>query len=131
MGKCLHRLREVDTEKRTAICAVCGPVRIRHGGYAKKSGQIVWRCIKTANRRPGRGGKASRQRYMSKRRSSKERRRLAFKKDTCERCGFKAVHPNQIDIHHVDGDRTNDTPENWQSLCANCHRLATYAPHLF
>jgi len=68
---------------------------------------------------------------MSKRRSSKERRRLAFKKDTCERCGFKAVHPNQIDIHHVDGDRTNDTPENWQSLCANCHRLATYAPHLF
>ena len=130
MGKWLHRLREVETEKRTAICAACGPVRIRRGSYTK-SGQIVWRCINTAYRQSRRGGKASRRRYMAKRRTSKERRRLAFKQSTCERCGFEAAHPSQIDVHHIDGNRANDHPENWQSLCANCHRLATHAFRLF
>ncbi|MBA2617887.1 MAG: HNH endonuclease [Rubrobacter sp.] len=67
---------------------------------------------------------------MAKRRTATERRRLVYKKGMCERCGFRASHPSQIDVHHVDGDRTNDVPSNWQSLCANCHRLVTYAPHL-
>ncbi len=120
----------MDTEKRTAICDVCGPVRIRHGGYSK-NGYIVWRCTTTANKRKGRGGKASRQPYMAKRRTSKEGRRLAFKQSTCECCGFQAAHSGQIDVHHVDGNRANDTPDNGQSLCAKGHRLATYAAHLF
>ena len=119
----------MDIEKRNAICGVCGPVRIKHGGYSK-SGYIGWRCMNTANKTKARGGKPSRQRYMAKRRTSKERRRLAFKQSTCERCGFEAAHPSQIDVHHIDGNRENYIPYNWQSLCANCHRLATYAPHL-
>ena len=54
-----------------------------------------------------------------------------FKKDSCARCGFVGVSSVQFDIHHRDGDGLNDNPENLQTLCANCHRLATWRPALF
>lgn len=41
----------------------------------------------------------------------------------CELCGFVPVHPSQIDLDHRDKNRANNTPENIQYLCANCHRL--------
>lgn len=47
-------------------------------------------------------------------------------KDSCEKCGFKAVHRCQLDIDHKDGNNANDAPENLQTLCANCHRLKTF-----
>jgi 5-methylcytosine-specific restriction endonuclease McrA len=43
----------------------------------------------------------------------------------CEFCGFKAIHPVQIDVDHIDGNHDNNEPSNLQSLCANCHRLKT------
>jgi hypothetical protein len=42
---------------------------------------------------------------------------------TCQECGFEAEHRCQIDIHHVDHDRSNNDPGNLRQLCANCHRL--------
>jgi hypothetical protein len=48
------------------------------------------------------------------------------KKDTCEHCGFKAIHRVQLDVDHIDGDRTNNDESNLQTLCANCHRLKTH-----
>jgi ArsR family transcriptional regulator, arsenate/arsenite/antimonite-responsive transcriptional repressor len=39
----------------------------------------------------------------------------------CERCGFD--HLCQLEVHHVDLDRTNNTPVNLGTLCANCHTL--------
>jgi len=47
------------------------------------------------------------------------------KKDHCEFCGFIAIHPVQLDVDHIDGDRTNNRTANLQTLCANCHRLKT------
>jgi len=38
----------------------------------------------------------------------------------CEHC--KEV--KRLDVHHKDGNHDNDVPENWQSLCSRCHRLA-------
>lgn len=43
----------------------------------------------------------------------------------CARCGFSSEFPVQFDIDHVDGDHGNDSPENLETLCANCHRLKT------
>lgn len=43
----------------------------------------------------------------------------------CMKCGFVPEHRCQIDIDHIDGDHTNDSPANLQALCANCHRLKT------
>jgi 5-methylcytosine-specific restriction endonuclease McrA len=48
------------------------------------------------------------------------------KKTYCELCGFKAEHSCQLDVDHVDGDHSNNNPDNLQTLCANCHRLKTF-----
>ena len=48
-----------------------------------------------------------------------------FKKDHCERCGFLPEDPCQLDVDHIDGNKRNDSQENLQTLCANCHRLKT------
>lgn len=45
----------------------------------------------------------------------------------CQRCGFQAVDRCQIDVHHKDGNHENDTPENREEICANCHRLEHFA----
>jgi hypothetical protein len=44
----------------------------------------------------------------------------------CELCGFVPVHPCQLDVDHIDGDKSNNDPANYQTLCANCHRLKTW-----
>ena len=49
----------------------------------------------------------------------------SHKKDTCESCGFKAVHSCQLDVDHIDGNHNNNKLSNLQTLCANCHRLKT------
>ena len=56
----------------------------------------------------------------------KERINRTFKKDLCSFCGFKATHPCQLDLDHIDGNSKNNDPSNHQTLCANCHRLKTF-----
>jgi hypothetical protein len=48
------------------------------------------------------------------------------KEDSCGMCGFVPVHACQLDVDHIDGNNTNNSKENLQTLCANCHRLKTY-----
>ena len=58
----------------------------------------------------------------------------AFRKDYCEnidgRLGFACtstiIQANwQIDVDHIDGDKTNHEPSNLQSLCKCCHAYKT------
>jgi len=42
------------------------------------------------------------------------------KKMVCDRCGFKARLPEQIDIYYKDGNHLNVSPANLRSHCANC-----------
>lgn len=49
------------------------------------------------------------------------------KKPACEECGFVAVHPCQLEIDHIDGNKKNNDPSNHRTVCANCHRLKTYS----
>lgn len=46
----------------------------------------------------------------------------------CEKCGLEEWlgQPITLEIHHKDGDRTNNTLENLQLLCPNCH---SYTPN--
>lgn len=39
----------------------------------------------------------------------------------CERCGY-AEFECGIDIHHLDGNHSNNEPNNLSALCAPCHR---------
>lgn len=47
------------------------------------------------------------------------------KNDTCESCGNNKWmdSPIPLEVHHVDGDRTNNDLDNLQLLCCNCHAL--------
>ena len=56
----------------------------------------------------------------------KNRKKPVKKKRYCEACGFIALHPCQIDLDHIDGNKANETAENLWSLCSNCHRLKTF-----
>lgn len=42
--------------------------------------------------------------------------------ELCEGCDWRGV-PIPLEIHHIDGDRTNNSYENLQLLCPNCHAL--------
>lgn len=45
----------------------------------------------------------------------------------CELCGWNKINSytgkTPLEIHHIDGDYTNNTEENLQVLCPNCHSL--------
>ena len=43
----------------------------------------------------------------------------------CEVCGatesLREGTPIKLDVHHADGNRWNNSPEDLQTLCHNCH----------
>ena len=48
-------------------------------------------------------------------------RRFVLDRDgwQCQRCG----RYGRMEIHHVDGDPSNNTPDNLRTLCRGCHLL--------
>jgi 5-methylcytosine-specific restriction endonuclease McrA len=50
---------------------------------------------------------------------------LKHRKNTCEFCGVEPEGKGMIDIDHIDGNRSNNNPENLQSLCKDCHKAKT------
>lgn len=66
---------------------------------------------------------------------SKLIRRYLFEKynNKCEKCGWGEIneYTNKIplQIHHADGDCTNNKEENLQLLCPNCHSLTENYGH--
>lgn len=99
----------------TLLCEQCGKNQKARRGW-NRDGSPAYRkvcntCRDKAKGKPDRGRKVYR----------------AAKGMTCEECGFEAVHPCQLDVDHLDGDHSNDAPENLVTLCANCHRLKTFA----
>ncbi|TFG24210.1 MAG: hypothetical protein EU529_04875 [Promethearchaeota archaeon] len=45
----------------------------------------------------------------------------------CPKCRRHEINPytrkSPLDIHHIDGNRQNNRPENLELLCPNCHAL--------
>jgi hypothetical protein len=45
----------------------------------------------------------------------------------CQVCGWDKIHPitgePPLHVHHIDGDATNNSEDNLQLLCPNCHSL--------
>lgn len=89
------------------LCVTCNQnyTELRKSGYRKQ----CWTCRPSG-------------RVESK---SKRLRRL-YLKDRCELCNFVPVNRCQLDLDHKDADRYNNDPSNFQTLCANCHRLKTW-----
>ena len=58
-------------------------------------------------------------------------RKYLFKKNNnkCELCNWGEINPYTktipLEIHHIDGNYTNNFEENLQVLCPNCHSLTS------
>lgn len=58
--------------------------------------------------------------------NQKTRKRvLEIKEYKCELCGITCWNekPIVLEVHHIDGDRTNNFINNLLLLCPNCHAL--------
>ena len=55
-----------------------------------------------------------------------ERLRHVKNKDVCEGCGREYSDDAYFELHHVDGNRTNNSPDNYAWLCNSCHKKAHY-----
>jgi len=55
--------------------------------------------------------------------SSIKKHLIKERRDACEICGITEWLGNaiSIELHHIDGDNTNNNKENLQLLCPNCH----------
>lgn len=93
MGKHVHRLSEVDSEARTAVCANCGPVKVTSSGLYR--GERTWRCkvIKTEQDKTPR-----RKEYMQQ-----------YSKDYYALTGGAAQHKAWIKQYGI-------TPEDYQQM---------------
>lgn len=49
--------------------------------------------------------------------SALHRRAQKFKKKACEACSITT----SLQVHHIDGDETNNAPINLMTLCRSCH----------
>ena len=105
-----HKLTEIDEDKRTAICSVCGATKTKIRNRKGATPNSRWRCIAV----------------YKKNYNNSIYPYAVHKKDKCEHCGFIPVHSSQLDVDHMDGDRWNNDPSNLRTLCANCHRLKTH-----
>lgn len=57
----------------------------------------------------------------------RERELAISGKAPCEVCGKPYDGETRFEMHHVDGDRTNNTVSNLAWVCASCHKKAHYA----
>lgn len=56
----------------------------------------------------------------------RERSKHASQKESCECCHRAYSNDARFELHHKDGNRTNNTPENYEWLCAACHKKRHY-----
>ena len=101
------------------ICIVEGCTNKQTHKQRRENGTIVYRK-KCAKHHKGINYRKRQQWYQ------RQTYKNAMKKSSCEICGFIPEHSCQLDLDHIDGNSKNDVPENYQTLCANCHRLKTY-----
>lgn len=89
------------------MCEICG-IRPKSRTGTKYKGRRYWKRWCEACRPDRRMGQSNYRQHLQM---------------TCQRCGFEAVVRDQMDVHHRDGNHKNNSVENLESLCANCHRL--------
>jgi hypothetical protein len=70
---------------------------------------------------------------LAKERLAKQGRRPLYgkhpgriKKHYCEGCGIIPRYPNQLEVDHINGEHSDNSPENLWTLCVMCHREKTW-----
>ena len=102
----------------------CGNLRKPNGyrvdGTTRKYYTSCSPCLRARNKQGVAGVRGS------KDRSNLRSTYAKYKKNSCELCGFIPEHSCQLDVDHMDGNKSNNISSNLQTLCANCHRLKSY-----
>lgn len=132
---CSPKCRQEASKKRVkAECAECGKefyITLSKAKHAKSGYNFCTRKCKDLSQRvgskldamlPKHYGTASRSRDVY-RRIYKETRFV--EKIVCERCGYCEFECG-VDIHHRDGNKSNNQKENLVALCSPCHRALHY-----
>lgn len=115
--------------KKESICLNCGkhftPCRNTAGKFCSNKCQVEYEHTQYILR--WKDGKESGLRGSYN--ISRHIRRYMLEKahNKCQRCGWSEQNPTTgeipLDIHHKDGDFTNNKEENLEVLCPNCHSL--------
>lgn len=97
------------------ICQTCGRRKAEHTCI---KGKIYWRkeCNHCSRLRRGKPLQYGLAKVSPKRRPNHLYSKLLLTY-TCENCGWFGY----CQIHHKDGNRNNNQPDNLSCLCPNCH----------
>lgn len=108
-------------------CEFCGKITKRHNKYCSNQCQSTYKHLIYINKwllgiESGSCGSyginSNVRRYLFDVHNSK-----------CEECGWGLIHPETsripLQIHHLDGDCTNNKLENIKLLCPNCHVMTS------
>lgn len=116
------------------LCRDCGKSKAKKKDVRNGRQRYKTRCSGCEKRAQGKTEprnpvcpikRAAARRRENRKREIKRKPWLLHRKNHCERCGFVPEHLCQLDVDHIDGNRHNNDPTNYQTLCANCHRLKT------
>lgn len=120
-----HRLLETSQETLTGICKNCGPINLAKHSDGK--GGFVLKCRERIKLQSKLRSRLRRRNKDPKYRGIRKKSYRKYLQKECVRCHFIPIHTCQLDVDHIDGNHKNNDPSNLQTLCANCHRLKTYA----
>ena len=90
----------------------------------KKFCSILCRDAAKLNEKERRARRRSLESLRIRAKTTRHLRKNIFqiREPTCEICGYKE-YQFCLDLHHKDGDCTNNIPENIMIVCAICHRI--------
>lgn len=101
------------SQRKEVLCIACGTPIL--SGLNKKT------CSRSCANKSRSGISYTHTSLMDKA-LSQRRIKVALIKErgaSCERCGYAIMEILQL--HHKDRDRSNNTPQNLEILCPNCH----------
>lgn len=118
----------IATTSTQVKCAQCGTefTKIQSTLCKSKSGlYFCSRKCKDMSQRTENGGKSWNPQYTDLT-GKNVYRDIALRNypEKCACCGYDE-HKEGLEVHHIDGDRTNNAVKNLMILCALCHRLVT------
>lgn len=124
---CSYACRGISKRHKVSqSCATCGNEVLRSPSKFKKSRSGLVFCDRKCKQKAQQIGGISSIQPSHYKDGASEYRKRAFRKfgKFCNQCGYKA-YEIMLDVHHLDGDRTNNHLNNLEVLCVWCHACKT------
>lgn len=113
--------QESQRKKEQVVCSQCGVKFYKTPSKMRGSKSGLFFCSKKCKGKAQRIGGIKEIMPPHYGTSTRNYRELYEGDFICRRCGYEEFSCG-VEIHHIDGDRKNNSPENFMPLCACCHR---------